>query len=122
MSEEKTVVWAEIPVQNLDQSISFYQNALGYEFKKMSDGDLHMASWGDDAGIHGHLVERASPANTGGCILHLRVSGPLPSAMQSWRDHGGKIVSEPITIPQGTFCYGMDLDGNAIGLFEPKAA
>ncbi len=50
------------------------------------------------------------------------LSDSLEAGMARCFDAGGQVVSPIIEIPPGRFAYAKDLDGNSIGLFEPKAA
>jgi len=58
-----------------------------------------------------------APRGTGNTI-HLSAPDALEAIMDRVRKAGGEIVSDPITIPPGRFCYALDPDGNSIGLFE----
>ncbi len=124
MSEAKktdhTVVWAEIPVTDMDRAMGFYAELLQAELTRNEQGPNPIADLprGGDDGVGGHLYPgRPAPAGTGNTI-HLAAPGKLEAIMDRVRAAGGEVVSDAISIPVGRFCYALDPDGNSIGLFE----
>ena len=69
-------------------------------------------------GVAGHLYEGAPAPEGAGPTIHLMFDGPLETALERVWEAGGKVVSDPISIPDGRFAYTLDPDGNSIGLFE----
>ena len=124
-SPQNAVVWTEIPVRDMDAAKVFYSEVFGYEFIMDESGPEPQAIFpGGEAmtqGVHGHLKTGTPAAPGTGPLLHLAVPGKLEDAMERFAAAGGKVVSPPITIPPGRFAYGLDPDGNSIGLFEPAA-
>ncbi|MEM9717077.1 MAG: VOC family protein, partial [Pseudomonadota bacterium] len=55
-----------------------------------------------------------------GPSLHLAAPASLSETADRVRKAGGKVLSDPIEIPFGSFFYAMDPDGNSLGFFEPK--
>ena len=124
-SPPNAVVWSEIPVTDMEKAMAFYAAVFDYDMKLDESGPNPMAMFpaSDDAtqGVHGHLYP-GKPAQPGtGPTLHLAVPGKLEDAMERFDAAGGKVVSPPIAIPPGRFAYGLDPDGNSIGLFEPAS-
>ncbi len=116
--------WLEIPVTDLEKSMSFYDAVFGWTSSIVTDmgpnpiAVLNAAS--DTSG--GHLYP-GKPAKAGtGATLHLTVSDTIEAAAGRAIDAGGEILGPIVDIPPGRFQYMLDLDGNSIGLFEPKAA
>ncbi len=70
-----------------------------------------------DASVAGHLYPGKPATGGSGNTVHLRSPEPLEAALGRVRDHGGKVLSDIITIPAGRFAYCLDPDGNSIGLF-----
>ena len=50
--------------------------------------------------------------------MHLACPDTLEATMERFVKAGGEIVSDPIAIPAGRFAYGLDPDGNSVGLFQ----
>ena len=116
------VVWTEIPVTDIEASAAFYSKVFGYKMTVDHSGPNPMAVFnGSDQDAGGHLYP-GKPASDGGNTIHLAVEGPLEDAISRCWEAGGKVQEPVIEIPFGRFIYANDLDGNSIGLFEPKAA
>lgn len=116
-------VWAELPVTDLDRATTFYNKVFETELQRDDNGPNPMAVFptADGQGSAGHLYP-GTPAKEGnGPTIHLAVPGKLEDAMARVTEAGGKVLSDPITIPVGRFAYAIDLDGNSIGLFETAA-
>ncbi len=124
-SPPNAVVWSEIPVTDMEKAMAFYAAVFDYDMKLDESGPNPQAMFpardGATKGAHGHLYPgKPAPAGTGP-TLHLAVPGKLEDAMARFDAAGGKVVSPPIAIPPGRFAYGLDPDGNSIGLFEPAS-
>lgn len=115
------LVWAEIPVTDMEKSVTFYSKVFGYTLTIDESGPNPMAVFPskDAMGIvAGHLYP-GKPASDGqGPTAHLTVPGKLEDAMARCTEAGGQVRSPIITIPPGRFAYAQDIDGNSIGLFE----
>ncbi len=120
MQERPTICWFEIPVSDLDASTKFYSDVFGFETQRMDDGPNPYVNLSKNTEmISGHLYP-GKPANDGnGPTIHLVLPGSLEDGIAAFDKAGGKVISEAITIPPGRFAYGIDPDGNSIGLFEP---
>ncbi len=117
---EHFVVWTEIPVTDLDRAIKFYDAVFQTTLKRedMDENPIAMFPTAGSDGVAGHLYP-GKPASDGtGPTIHLACPDTLEQTMDRLDNAGGKILSDPITIPPGRFCYCLDPDGNSIGLFE----
>jgi len=121
MSDQPIVVWAEIPVTDLEKSVKFYNSVFSYDLKIDTSGPNPMAMLGDGvSGTGAHLYPGKPATNGNGATTHIAVPDTLEATMQRCKSAGGTVLSEPIEIPPGRFAYALDLDGNSIGLFETK--
>lgn len=114
------MVWFEIPVTDMARAKAFYERVLDTELVDDTSGPNPMAVFPTSdpkTGLAGHLYP-GQPAANGGATVHLLVPKPLTAAVERVRQAGGEVLSEPITIPPGSFVYCKDPDGNSIGLFE----
>ena len=114
------VMWAEIPVVDMNRAKAFYAAVLERELIDESGGPNPMAAFTTAAkdGVAGHLYP-GTPAPEGvGPTVHFAAPGRLEATMERVREAGGTVVGEPVEIPVGRFCYALDPDGNSIGLFE----
>ncbi|MBJ7471137.1 MAG: VOC family protein [Solirubrobacteraceae bacterium] len=115
------VVWTEIPVTDLDQSMKFYEAVLGAPLTRNDAGPNPMADFAyGDGSVAGHLYPGKPAADGAGPTVHLAVPGTVEEAAARCVDAGGSVIGPVITIPPGRFQYATDLDGNSIGLFEPQ--
>lgn len=120
MTDRPFVVWNEVPVRDLDAAMSFYKTVFALDFVREDMGPNETAMWGADGAAGGGHLYPGTPATDGnGPTVHLAVPGALEDAIDQCWSAGGKVVSDPITIPPGRFAYATDPDGNSIGLFEP---
>jgi predicted enzyme related to lactoylglutathione lyase len=114
------VVWAEIPVTDLDQARSFYAAVVQHELVLREDGPNPFAIFDTSDpqdSVAGHIYPgKPAPEGTGPTI-HLAVPPPLEDAMERVTTNGGRLVSPIITIPAGRFVYCLDPDGNSFGIF-----
>lgn len=117
------VVWAEIPVSDLQRGITFYHTLTGQELMLDETGPNPIAVFGVadlKTGVSGHLYP-GKPARPGeGLTVHLVMPDKVEAAMARCTAAGGTVVSPIVEIPPGRFAYAQDPDGNSIGLFEPK--
>ncbi len=118
---QHAVVWAEIPVTDMDRARAFYGAVLGHPLVDNTDGPNPMAilpNVSPQTGIAGHLYP-GKPAPRGeGATVHLAAPDALETTMERVREAGGEVLSPPIAIPSGRFAYCFDLDGNSIGFFQ----
>jgi len=120
---EHAVVWTEIPVTDMTRAVRFYNEAMDFDLSIDESGPnpVAMISTKGPEGVAGHLYPGKPGAGTGPTI-HFGVPGKLEDSVAKWAAAGGAILSDPIEIPPGRFSYVEDMDGNSIGLFEPKRA
>lgn len=115
------LVWAEIPVTDLDRACSFYEKVLGEPVKRDDTGPNPMAMLpysGQLGAAAGHLYPGKPASNGEGPTVHLAVPYELDDAMARVGEAGGEIVSDVISIPAGSFFYAVDTEGNSLGIFK----
>lgn len=115
------LVWAELPVSNMDEAVSFYSKVTGANLSIDSSGPNPVAMFKpeDEAtGIALHLYPGKPSGDGRGPTLHLTAEGELEDVMERVTDAGGKVTSETIQIPPGRFFYATDPDGNSLGFFK----
>ncbi|GAB4516578.1 MAG: hypothetical protein Tsb0019_16090 [Roseibium sp.] len=112
-------VWMEIPVSDLDSAVRFYNDVFKTELKRVTDmGPNEFAIFpSQEQGVAGHLYP-GTPAQRGtGPTIHLACPDSLEETMERFARAGGEVISDPFSIPAGRFAYGIDPDGNSIGMF-----
>jgi len=121
-SPANAVVWAEIPVSDLDKGIAFYNAVFGYDLQimPMEPNDIAMLPMPGDQSTAGHLYP-GKPAPRGeGPTVHMLVPDSLEDSAKRCEAAGGKVLSPPVPLPNARFQYIEDPDGNSIGLFQPN--
>jgi predicted enzyme related to lactoylglutathione lyase len=113
-------VWMEIPVSDLDSAVRFYNDVFKTELKRVTDmgpNEFAIFPTKEQSGVAGHLYP-GTPAQKGtGPTVHLACPDSLEATMERFARAGGEVISDPIAIPAGRFAYGIDPDGNSIGMF-----
>ncbi|MCV6584439.1 MAG: VOC family protein [Marinibacterium sp.] len=118
---EHAVVWAEIPVGDLDGAMAYYA-ALGFDdFTMNHDGPTPIAIFRNRdhmTGVAGHLYPGKPAAPGTGPTVHLAAPAALDVMAERVAQAGGTVVSPPIEIPAGQFIYTQDPDGNSVSFFR----
>ena len=113
------VVHFEIPMDNPERAIGFYQSIFGWEIDKW-DGpeDYWLVKTGEEgkAGINGGLMRRQQ-LDQGVC--NTIGVGSVDEYAQKVEGAGGQVVVPRMAIPRvGYLIYCQDTEGNVFGLFE----
>jgi predicted enzyme related to lactoylglutathione lyase len=117
------VVWAEIPVTDMEKGMAFYSAVTGAALELDTTGPNPMANFRPKdpmTGVAGHLYPGKPASNGEGPTIHLVAEGRLEDTMERVKAAGGQVVSPAITIPPGRFFYAIDPFGNSVGLFERR--
>lgn len=118
---QHALVWAELPVSDLDAAIMFYNDVFQYGLVKteMGPDTVAMIPTADGQGVAGSIYAGKPSKGGSGATLHLTVPDTVEATSERFRAAGGEILAgDPIVIPAGRFAYGIDPDGNSIGFFE----
>jgi predicted enzyme related to lactoylglutathione lyase len=110
----------EIPADNPDRAIEFYEKVFSWKFQKW-DGpfDYWLIKTGEDdeIGINGGMMKRENNAT----VTNVIGVGDIDSSVQAVKDAGGTIVMEKHEIPDvGWIAYFKDPESNLFGIIEPK--
>ncbi|MGB2965233.1 MAG: VOC family protein [Anaerolineales bacterium] len=119
------VIHFEIPADDPERLIKFYETVFGWRFEKW-DGPIEywliMTGPEDQPGIDGGLARRTEPEI--GVENTIDVVN-LDQSLVDVEAHGGKIIRPKIPVPGvGWMAYIKDTEGNIFGLMEedPEAA
>ncbi|TFL18547.1 VOC family protein [Jannaschia formosa] len=116
---DNAIVWAEIPVRDLDAACAFYGAALSCDLSQQQMGPNMAAVFpASETGVSGHLYEGKPAGDGSGPTVSLCVPDTLEATMDRVRAAGGKVVSPAIQIPAGRFFYATDPDGNSLSFFQ----
>jgi uncharacterized protein len=113
----------EIPAENPQRAIDFYQGVFGWTFKKW---DGPMEYWvittgaNDVPGINGGLMPRRDPAQP--CVNTMDVAN-LDEVLALVNSNGGQMVVPKMAVPGvGWLAYCKDTEGHIFGMMQPDAA
>ncbi|HUB66980.1 MAG TPA: VOC family protein [Candidatus Methylacidiphilales bacterium] len=121
---QNTLVWADIPVIDLNRAVAFYSKVL--------NAPLQVEKWGEhEFGLLPHTKDNVSgcltassdnkPSRTGP-LLYLSVNGRLDEALAEAAKNGGEILQPKHQIgPYGFRAIITDSEGNRIALHSEKA-
>ena len=118
-----TIVWADIPVTDMDRARAFYAAVLQAEVPLMdgASGDVALLP-GEEGSVSGDLArgENQKPG-AGGCTIYLDSGGDPEGMIERAVAAGGQQVM-PVTDmgPMvGSIGFFLDSEGNRIGVHKP---
>ncbi len=122
--KNNVVGWFEIPVENMERAIKFYEHVLGLKMDRNQMGPLDMAwfPWKEDKpGTPGSLVHfpSAYKPSTDGVLIYLTAhSGDLDHELARVEDGGGKVLQGKTHISEdyGYMALIIDSEGNRVAL------
>ena len=113
------VVHFEIPSDDPEKTVGFYETVFGWKFNKW-DGPMEywLIETGEESspGINGGLMHRQNEAQ--GVVNTIDVPS-VDDYIQKVTDAGGTICVPKMSIPSvGYLAYFLDTDGNMFGIME----
>jgi uncharacterized protein len=113
----------EIPADNSDRAIAFYQSAFGWQFQKWEGPQpywLIVTGAKGTPGIDGGMMLRRAPGES--TVNTIEVPS-LDAAITAVTKHGGKnTVAKMPVLGVGWLAYCTDTEGNTFGLMQPDPA
>jgi predicted enzyme related to lactoylglutathione lyase len=116
------IVHFELPADDPDRCMAFYQRAFGWTFQKW-DGPMEywMIKTGDGPGIDGGLARREHPGQTPTNVIAVP---SVDEASRTIKAAGGVEVVPTMAVPGvGWTAYFTDTEGSTFGViqFDPDA-
>ena len=109
------ICYIEIPSNNIEGSVAFYQSVFGWNIRKRGDGAMAF----DDAvnQVSGAWVKGRKPSTDVGVLVYIMVDD-IKDAVEKVKANGGTIV-QPIGVdaPELTARF-SDPAGNVFGLYQ----
>ena len=112
------VVHFEIPSDNPEKAIEFFQTVFGWNFQKLGTEDYWLATTGDEnsRGINGALMNKKDPRQP---VVNTILVENIEDHIKKIESAGGKIVVSKMPLPDvGYLAYFMDTDNNIHGIWE----
>ena len=113
--------WFEIPVRNMDQAKSFYENVFDTEMQLMEAMGMKSAFFPadlQDGGIGGCIIQGDGyEPSTSGAVVYLNGGEDLDIPLSKVEGAGGKVLLPKTAIGNNGFmAYFSDTEGNKVGL------
>jgi predicted enzyme related to lactoylglutathione lyase len=113
------VIHFEIPADNVQRAVEFYQKVFGWKIEKWSGPvNYWLITTGDDKelGINGAITEKSAMTT----VTTNTVSVPsFEEAAEKIRQSGGEVLAPKMTVPGiGYMTYCKDPEGNIFGIMQ----
>jgi hypothetical protein len=129
--KSNVVGWFEIPVEDLNRAINFYESVLGLEMTKTTleypAGKVEMAWFPFDylPGSPGALVKNdkwSKPSQDGPVLYFSSPSGDVENDIPKIKEAGGKIIYDKFHISNdiGYMVVFFDTEGNKLAIHSRK--
>lgn len=116
-----SIVWFEIPADNLARAKKFYSTLFGWKispFRGMKDF-LHIDTAGSDESPDGGMLPRKGPPHTVTNYVNVNSVEKYSAKIEKL---GGNICMPKTAVPQmGYFAVFQDTEGNMFGIWESDA-
>lgn len=112
------VVHFEIPCDNPEKTMSFFEEAFGWTFQQFGTEEYWFAITGDEKspGINGGLMKKKDPNQP---LANSIDVANIDTAIERIEKAGGTIVLPKMPIPTvGWVAYFKDPDGNIHGVYQ----
>jgi len=114
----KLIAWVEIPAENMERAVEFYNALLGFDLEILDFGAEKMACFPNDEGAIS-MAPDFHPSRDG-VLVSLNMEDGLDSALDTIVARGGTIIKSKTKIEaegRGYFALFMDTEGNKVGLY-----
>lgn len=115
---EKIVAWVEIPTENMEKSVAFYNDLFGLDLKIDDYGAEKMACFPSGEGAISQ--SDGFKPGAGGLMVSFHAVDDLESSIRRVLKNGGSLIIPKTKIEaegRGYFCVIADPEGNRIGLY-----
>jgi uncharacterized protein len=119
------IVWADIPVLDMERARAFYAHVLGASVEFMQ-GMTQVAILGSPQGmtqmdVSADLVlNQGTPSTTAGTTIYLGSNGDIDGMLKRVVEAGGEVLQQKQSMQDiGWIAYIKDTEGNRIGIHQP---
>jgi len=114
------VVHFEIPADDPDRALKFYNEVFGWQHQTWNEGTepYHLLSTGpeDEPGIHGGLMRRQNPDHPLSVTVDV---DDLDAAIERVTAAGGQLAMPKMAVPGvGWLAYFLDPEHNCLGMMQ----
>lgn len=114
------VMHFEIPADDPDRAVKFYEEVFGWKIDKWEGGEYWLVTTGEDdePGINGAIMPKAEGDMV---VRNTTTVDSFDEYMEKIKSEGGKMLTEKMNIPgTGDWAAFQDTEGNISGLLEPS--
>ena len=111
------VVHFEIPADNPERAVKFYENVFEWKIEKWDQFDYWLVTTGEDSepGINGAIL----PKDFSSMVRDVISVASYDEFTEKIEKSGGKILSKKMTVPElGITGMFQDTEGNILGIIE----
>lgn len=110
------VVHFEIPIDDSDRAIAFYERAFDWTLSQFGPADYWLTEAGEGEGIGGALATRSDDVPS--LMFYIEVDD-VDAALRAVEAAGGARLTERMPIPTvGWSAFFRDTEGNRVGIFQ----
>ena len=118
------IVWADIPVTDMDRARAFYSAVLQVPVEVMPGMDsVALPVVNDQDSVAFDLVkhETAVPGSSSGTTIYLGANGDIEGMAKRVLEAGGRLLQPPTDMGEmvGIIGFFLDTEGNRIGIHDP---
>lgn len=117
------VSWFEIPANNFQQAVDFYNQIFDIKMEKNFEGNYAMAFFPAQKGIGGAIVAGpGSNPSEAGPLIYLNGGRDLNSILKKIEPAGGRVIMTKTLINEdsGYFAIFIDSEGNKLALHSKE--
>jgi uncharacterized protein len=116
-----SVVWFEIPADNVERAKKFYSGLFGWKIERLPGAGMddywHIETGGAEESPDGAVMKRMYPQQS---ITNYVLVASVDEAAAKVETLGGKIVKQKTEVPNiGRFVICRDTENNEFALWEP---
>lgn len=124
------LVWADLPVKDMERARKFYAHLLGNPIDEIPGQEgkvalLMQQGTGDamDAAIDIAVETITEPSTTHGPVIYISAQGDIDGMLERAAEAGGRIFRPKADFGQfgGWLAYIVDTEGNLVGLQQQSA-
>jgi len=119
MNSKNTINWFEIPVNNFERAISFYESILDIKLARENMDDIDLAIFpADKEAVSGALIKAdfLQPGDQGS-LVYLNVEGKMDDVIGRAQGRGSNVLFPKTNLGEpGYIAHISDSEGNKIAL------
>ncbi len=117
------IVWADIPVVDLERAKRFYAHVLQLPVESTPGMEGVALVMGDPPSVDLAVSGGITPTTTAGTTIYFGTGGDIDAMLARVEEAGGTILSPKAFMGEmiGWLAYFVDTEGNRIGLQQPPA-